>query len=211
MSHSEGLKLPSLCLDGSGALAGLNEPLEAVFARMFEHLHDEPMVDNEYFVAYVEAARVCTSDVWHIYVPLAYYFARARLWRRVCEVMELCLLRQTASEQANTYATWSAIGELCFGDSESFTLDECSIIWAECLEIEKRWLALDADNAGVWFALAMLYQQHPDAESERKRYLPEALECFEQAQCAASLVDDQEVFEMAKICGEKLRADCSLN
>lgn len=204
MSHFEGEKLPSLCLDESGALAGLNEPLEAVFARMYEHLHGELLPDNEYFVAYVEAARAFTSDAWHIYMPLAYYFARARLWRRVCEVMELCLLQQTASEQANTYGSWSAIGESCFADSESFTLEERSIIWAERLEIEKRWLALDADNAGVWFALAMLYQQYPGPESERKPYLAEALKCFEQAQVVAAQIDDQEVLRMAKMFGDQL-------
>lgn len=206
MSHFEGLKLPSLCLDASGALTGLNEPLEAAFARMFEDLQGNSLADNDYFIGYTESARACTCDAWHIYVPLAYYFARARLWRRVCEVMELCLLQQTTSEQANTYGSWSAIGESCFADSESFTLEERSTIWTDCLAIEKRRLALDRDNAGVWFALAMLYQQYPGADSERKRYLAEALECFQKAQCAASLVDDQEVFEMAKICGARLRA-----
>lgn len=204
VSHFEGENLPSLCLDASGALTGLDEPLEAAFARMFEDLQGNSLADNDYFIGYIESARACTCDAWHIYAPLAYYFARARLWRRVCEVMELCLLQQTTSEQANTYGSWSAIGESCFGDSESFTLAERSSIWAERLEIEKRWLALDRDNACVWFALAMLYQQYPGPESERKRYLAEALKCFEQAQVVAAQIDDQEVLRMAKMFGDQL-------
>lgn len=207
MALSEEKRLPSLGLDSSGALVGLDEPLEAAFARLFGDLHDESIADNQYFVAYIESARASTCDAWHIYVPLAYYFARVRLWRRVCEVMESCLLQQTASEQANTYGSWSAIGESCFADLESFTLEERSIIWADCLEIQKRRLALDVDNAGVWFAIAMLYQQYPGAGSERKQYLAEALKCFRRAEEVAALVDDYEIVEMARICGGKLRSE----